>query len=104
MRIQVIHRIRIDPGIVQRTQHGTLGAIHVRGSDMACISAHAKPSQLGINFGTTRFGVLIFFEHQHAGTFAQHKTVAVFVPRAAGSFRVFVAGRQRAHRRKAANP
>ena len=53
--------------------------------------------------GAARFGVLVFLEHQHAGAFAQHETVAVLVPGPAGGGRIVVAGGQRARGRKTAH-
>ena len=58
---------------------------------MIGVRTHAIASHLGIDRGTARLGMLIFFEHQHTGTLAKHKTVAILVPRAARSLRIVIA-------------
>ena len=70
---------------------------------MVRIGAHAETGQFGVDFRTAFFGVFVFFQHQHAGTFAHHETVAVFVPRAGSSGGVVIAGRQRFHGGKTAH-
>ena len=52
-----------------------------------------ETSKLAINLGTATLGMLILFQDQHAGPFADHKTVAIHIPRSAGGRWVIVAGR-----------
>ncbi|MNS59662.1 hypothetical protein D3C72_926240 [compost metagenome] len=70
---------------------------------MISIAAHPKADNFSINLGAAFFGVLVLFQHHHAGTVTQNKTITVLVPRAAGCLRIFVAGRQRACCAKAAD-
>ena len=103
MRIQVIHLVGIDACIAQGAEHGTAGAIHVGGRHVARIRTHAKATEFGVNLGATGLGVFVLFQHHHAGTFAQHKTIAVLVPGAGGGLGVIVAGGQGTHGGKTTN-
>ena len=71
---------------------------------MTGVGTHAKACQLRVNLGATGLGVFVLFEHQHACTFAQHKTVTVLVPGARSCLGVVVARGKRTHGSKAAHP
>ena len=60
---------------------------------MVCVGRQASASELRVNFGTARYGVVVGLEH-HAGSALSHdKTVAVFVKWAGGRGGIFVSGR-----------
>ncbi len=67
------------------------------------VGAHAEAGELPIDPRAALLGVLVFFQHQHAGALAQHETVAVLVPGTRRRLRIVVAGRQRARRGEAAD-
>src|SRR5439155_22349457 len=71
--------------------------------DVIRVGAHSVTEQFGINLGAAFFGVLQLFQQQNAGALADHKAVAVFIERAAGSFRIVVAGGEGAHGGKSAD-
>ncbi|MPM70353.1 hypothetical protein SDC9_117308 [bioreactor metagenome] len=103
VRVQVIHLIGIHTRIAQRVEHGAARAVHAGRSHVTCIGAHAISKQFCIDPGTARLGVFVLFEHHHAGTFTQNKTITVLVPGARGRLGVVIAGGQGAHRGKAAH-
>ena len=103
VRIQVVDLVRVHSGIAQGAEHRAARAVHVGGGHVAGIGAHAEARQLGVNLGATGFGVFVLFEHHHAATLAQHKTIAVLVPGARGGCGVIVAGGEGAHGSKPAN-
>ena len=70
---------------------------------MVCIGAHTETGQFGVDFCAAFFGVFVFFQHQHAGTFTHHEAVAVFIPRAGSSGGIVITGRQRLHGGKTAH-
>ena len=80
VRVEVLHLVGVDTGIAQRGLHRTLGAVHIGCCHVVGISAHAEADQFGVDLGAARLGVLVLLEHHHAGTLAQHETVAVLVP------------------------
>ena len=102
MRIEVLHLIWRHSGVFQGGLHGAARTVHVRRRHVTGVSTAAVADQFGIHARAARFGVFVFFQHHDAGAFAQHKTVAVFVPRAGCGFRVVVAGGQGAHGGKTA--
>ena len=99
--IEVLHLVGIDLRIRQGTAHGAAWAVHVGCCHMTGVCASSIANQLGINTSTTRFSVFIFFQHHHTCAFAQHKTVAVTVPRTRRSLRVIIAGGKGSHGGKA---
>ena len=103
MRIDILHIGRAEAGILQRVNHRTARTIHVRRSDVISIGTHAIARHFSVNLCATRLGMFVLFEHQHTGPLAQHKTVAILVPRATGSRRVVVARGQRTGCAKAAH-
>ena len=97
MGVQVIHLICIHARIAQGRQHGAARAIHIGRGNVTSVGTHAIAEQFSINFGATGFGMLVFFQHKHACTFAQDKTITVFVPRAGSGLGIVVARRQGTH-------
>ena len=100
MRVHIIDVARIEAGVFQGAYHGQGGAFGIGRGNVVRIGAHAETGQFGVDFRAAFFGVFVFFQHQHARSFAHHEAVAVFVPRAGGRGGVIIAGRQRFHRGK----
>ena len=67
------------------------------------IAAHSISRDLSQDASVALAGVLQLFQDQNARAFANHKTVAVAIPRTAGLFRCVVARRKGAHGGKAAD-
>ncbi|MCY1415236.1 hypothetical protein D9M71_307100 [compost metagenome] len=102
--IDVLHLLRIQPGIAQGILHaacGTFAGLRRRGHVVG-VAAHAEADQLGIDARATGTGMLELFQHQGAGTVGQHETVAITVPGAAGPRGIVIAGGQRTRRTEAA--
>ncbi len=72
------------------------GAFAARGwrGEMMRVGGVAVAGQLGINSRAARFGVLQFFQHQHARAFAHDEAVALLVEGPRGAFGIIIA---RAH-------
>ena len=106
MGVDVIDVSGGHAGLLQRHLHGTEGtrAFRMRRRHMIGIAREAITDHLGVDFRTARLGMLIFFQHHHAGALAHDKTVAVLVIRAAGAGWIVVkTGRERAGGGKAGN-
>ena len=58
------------------------------------VAGHPVTHHFAEDRGATGLGVLEGFEHQHTGTFADHKAIALLVERTAGRGRIVVAERQ----------
>ena len=99
MCVHIIHVLRVHAGISQGCFHAAGGTIAVCAgcSHVTCICAHAITYDFAVNFGSTLFGVLVFFKHQHTSTLTQNKTIAVLVPWATCCSRVIVAGGKCTH-------
>ena len=70
---------------------------------MVGIAAHAVAGQFRIDPGSPRLGVLVFLQHHHPRTFADHEAVPVLVPGTTGCCRIVVAGAERTRCRKTAH-
>ncbi|MOA00921.1 hypothetical protein D3C78_1203010 [compost metagenome] len=68
---------------------------------MTGVGTHAEARQFSVNLGTAGLGVFVLFEHQHASTLAQDKTVTVLVPGARSCLGIVIARGKRAHGGKA---
>ena len=99
MGVDVAHLIGTKLRIFQRFAHGAVGAVGIfRGlRDMEGVAGHAVADDLGEDLGPAPARELQIFQHQDASSFADHKTVAIFVEGAAGALRLFVTHRKRAH-------
>ena len=64
---------------------------------MVGVGRKTHTRHLGINPGSTCQRVLQFLQHQRAGAFAQHETIAVLVERTRGRLRVVVTRRKGSH-------
>ena len=93
MRVEVVNLIDIDARIAQGVRHtpGSAFTILARSSHVVGIRAHAEPGKFAIDPRTTSLGMLIFFKHQHTGTFTEYKAGAHLVPRTTGRLRIIVA-------------
>src|SRR5690554_4473546 len=85
VRVDVVDLFRRQSAVVEGIGHGSRGAIAVFVwlSDMAGVAARPKPHDLAVDPGAAGLGVFELFEHENAGAFAEHKTVAIDVERAA---------------------
>src|SRR5580704_8376500 len=82
MRVDVIDLFGLDLCVLQSIAHDAVGpfAILRRSGEMECISAHAVADDLGENIRAAFLRRFQFLENQNAGTFADHKAIAVAVP------------------------
>ena len=103
MRVHIINRLHRQAAVFNRAGQRQRRAFRIRRGDVVCVRAGAETGQFRINSRTTAFGMFQFFQYQNARTFAHHKTVAVFVPRAGSGGRVVVARGQGLHGRKTAH-
>ena len=103
VRVHIINVARVEAGVFQGACHGQGGAFSIGRGNVVRIGAHAETGQFGVDFRAAFFGVFVFFQHQHARSFAHHEAVAVFIPRTGGSGGVVVAGGQRLHGGKTAH-
>ena len=103
--VDVLHVVRVEPGVAQGVLHGAHRAVTVVGRtcDVVGVAAHAEPGHLAVDVGAARLGMLVLLEHQHRGAVAEHEAIPVSIPRAAGAFRVVVARGERAHGSEAGN-
>ena len=92
-----------DSGIAQRIAHDTEPTLVLRSwlGHVVRVAAHAVADNFGNDVGSACFGVFQLFQDQDARAFADHESVAVFVPGTAGVFGIVVA---RGKARMAANP
>ncbi len=106
MGINVVNIGGLETGVFEGVLHGASGAVAfgVGLGDMVGVGGHAVAQQFGVDSGAARFGMLQRFQNQHAASFAHHKAVALGVKRAAGVFRVVVAGGHRPRGAERANP
>lgn len=103
--VDVADVFRLDTGIAQGVGHAAGSAFARVGwrGHVVGVTAHAKADQLGVDGRTARLGMFQLFKHQRTGTVRQHEAVTAFVPRAAGTGRLIVAGRQRTRGTEAAH-
>src|SRR5579864_68200 len=67
------------------------------------VTAHSVADNLGDRLCTTGKSVFEFFKNQDSRALADHETVAIAVPRAAGFLRLVIAGGKRPHGSETAN-
>ena len=84
---------------LQRVQHDAVGAVAIFGrlGDVEGVSAHPIAHDFGHDVGPAAAGKLQFFQHQNAGAFANHKSVASRIPGTAGLLGIVIPGGKRAH-------
>ena len=85
--------------------HAAGGALAVRagGGDVVGVGGVAVAGDFAVDAGAPFFGVLQFFEHEHARALAHDEAVAFPVKRARGAGGVVVAGAERLHGAEAAD-
>ena len=103
VRVHIINRFHRQAAVFNRAGQCQRRAFRIRRGDVVCVRAGAETGQFRINSRTAAFCMFQFFQYQDARTFAHHKTVAVFVPRAGSGCRVVVACGQGLHGRKTAH-
>src|SRR5690606_21866018 len=74
MGVDVVNR-RIHRG--HSLTHAACGAFTTGGNHIVAVRGGAVTNDLGKNIGAARFGVFQFFDHQHAATAGDNKTVSV---------------------------
>src|ERR1022692_1374406 len=84
VRVDVIDLFRNQTGVLKRVAHDAERAVAVGGrrGHVERIRAHPVTHQFGQDSGSARLGEFQFLNYQNAGTFANHETVAILVPRA----------------------
>src|SRR5204863_19645 len=90
VRIDVIDVGKVEARLPHRHLHRAEGAraLGMRRGHVIGIARQAIAHDLGIDLRAARLGMLIFLEHDDAGTLAHHEAVAVLVPGAAGAPRL----------------
>src|SRR5262249_18301758 len=81
----------------------TTFAALARGGHVERIAAHAEAGQLAVDARIALLRMLVFLDHEHAGTVGQYEAVAILVPRTARLGRLIVARGQRAGRTESAD-
>ncbi len=71
--------------------------------DVIRVARHSVAHDFGQNIRAAALREFERFQNQHAGTFTNHKAIAVCVERPAGALRLVIACRKRAHGRKSAH-
>ena len=94
MSINKLNFIWINACVIHCITHRTTWTIHIRSCHVIGISTHAVTRKLCINFCTAFLSSLIFFKHHYTGTFANHKSIAVLIPRTTCCCRIVIATRQ----------
>src|SRR4029453_14880875 len=91
--------LRPNAGIRDRIQHDPVGAMSIFGrqGDMECIAAHSVSDEFGKDLRSTLLCEFKLLEDEHAGTFADHEPVAIFIEWTRCPLRLFVACGQSAH-------
>ena len=94
--VDVIDLLRIELGVAHRVLHRTTRTVAVirRQRDVRGIRRHAEADKLRMDAGAARLGELVIFENEHAGTVAEHETVAILVPGTRSALRIVIARRQ----------
>src|SRR3974390_1155043 len=103
MGIDIVDRVSSKAGVGKRLLYGLDRAFTRRMGIGNAITAQrvAIAGQLRGNVSASRAGGLPFFEHEKAGAFAENKTIARGVERAAGVSRHVVVRGQRSQQAKA---
>ena len=71
---------------------------------MVSIPVGSITDYFGENLRAALERMLALFDDQHAGSLADHETIALLIERPASALRLVVASRQRFHRGKTADP
>src|SRR5581483_8103296 len=92
MGIDVVNIFRYHTSVFQRYVHYVFStqSFGVRGCYMMRVGGGSTAGYFAINLSAAAQGMFQFFYHQYAGAFAHNKTIAVFIIRAAGRFRIIV--------------
>ena len=92
-------------GVAQRIPHHAERAVAIVGrrGHVERVGAHPVPRHLGQDVRAAPLRELQLFEHQNPGALADHKSVALAIPRARRALRLVVARRERAHGGKSAD-
>ena len=103
VRIDVIHFLRIHPGMAQRHLHaaGDMGAFRVGCGQMIGIATDPVAGEFRIDTGSALFGVLQLLDDHDAGTFAHDKTIPAAVKGTGGAVGFVIPGGQGFHIAKA---
>ena len=93
MGVDVVDVVGVPAGVAEGGPHrlGRADALLVRGGDVVGVGRVAAAEHLGVDRRAARLRVLVLFEDQDAGPFAEDEAVAVLVERPAGALRVVVA-------------
>ena len=105
VRVDVGNFFRTQPRRAQRHFHATSCAFAFgrRGGHVIGVGRVSVAYQLGVNFRAARFGMFELLQHDDAGPFAHHETVARGVEWPGGMLGIIVARAEGIHRAEAAN-
>ena len=93
MGVDVVYVGQLHAGFLNGLFHGEHGSetLWVGCSDVIGVGGEAAAGDFGVDFGSTGFGMFVFFEDKRSGSFAEYETVAVFVIRTGSGGGVIVA-------------
>ena len=77
VRVEVVDILRMEPGIGEAVAHRRFRPFHGRRDDVGCVGGQARAGDFGQDGGAARHGVLVAFQHRHAGAFAEDQAVAI---------------------------
>ena len=106
MGIDVVDLARIDAGVFEGHLHRAcrVTARWIRLGHVLRVGRKPVAGDLGVDLGATGARAFELLEHEHRARLAHHEAVALRVERPAGTLRIFVATRERAHRTEAGDP
>jgi hypothetical protein len=102
MCVDVLHLVRADRCVLERTAHGPSGlrAVGTRGRHVVRVVAERVARDLGVDVRAASLGVLVLFEHEDRRPFAHHEAVALSIERPRRTVRRAVARGHRANDRE----
>src|SRR5439155_19818319 len=102
MRIDIIHLIWGDAGMLERQLHRARGAFAARRRrrHMVGVGRKTVSCDFAVNFCAARLGMFQFFHHHDSSTFAHHKAVAVTIKWPGSALGLVVTRAERSHRRE----
>lgn len=79
VRVDILDVVHVQAAVAQRVEDASTRAVLVRSRDVVRVRAHAVTGQFAIDTRAALLGVLVLFQHQNAGAFAQDEAVAVTI-------------------------
>ena len=77
--IDIVDILGLDASILHGARHGHIAALVAGLRDASTIAGEAIAADLGDNLGTTRYGMVVVFEHKGCSTTAGDESVAIAI-------------------------